>query len=76
MTTELAVGAHANQLLGEAPEIVGRTNPDGGVIIGTASWNRIDYLEKSRAAGEDRKTIVTVHYYEPFLLHQLGWARR
>lgn len=65
-----------NIFLKEALQVVRKTNPDRGVIIGPAFWNSINYLDKLELPEEDRKIIVTVHYYEPFQFTHQGakWA--
>ena len=41
------------------------THPDRWVILGTGQWGTLDGLLKSQPSVDDR-TILSVHYYEPF----------
>ena len=55
-----------NQYLREALALIRQSNPTRTVIVGPASWNSIDLLEKLELPESDRDLIVTVHYYSPF----------
>jgi len=54
-----------NDYLRDALQIIRETNPRRTVVIGPASWNSIDQLDKLQLPGSDRNLIVTVHYYKP-----------
>ncbi len=55
-----------NQLIEEVLKVVRRSNPYRTVVIGPASWNNIDFLDKLRLPDADRNIIVSCHYYKPF----------
>lgn len=61
-----------NQYLREALAIIRQTNPTRTVVIGPASWNSINFLEKLELPENDRQLIVTVHYYNPFAFTHQG----
>ncbi|MFA6287838.1 MAG: glycoside hydrolase family 5 protein [Opitutaceae bacterium] len=42
------------------------SNPYRPVIIGPGSWNSINSLDALRLPPEERRVIVTVHFYDPF----------
>jgi endoglucanase len=54
-----------NQFLREALGVIRRTNPSRTVIIGPAHYNAIDQLDRLKLPQEDRRIIVTIHYYKP-----------
>ncbi len=47
-------------------EIVRATNPRRTVIVGPGMWNSLHELDKLALPEEDRRIIVTFHYYLPF----------
>lgn len=55
-----------NTLLVEALGVIRASNPDRIVIVGPASWNNFRALETLRLPEDDRRLIVTFHYYDPF----------
>jgi endoglucanase len=57
---------HWNPLLAEALQEVRRLHPTRWVIIGPDEWNGIDRLAQLQLPPDDRRLIVTVHYYLPF----------
>lgn len=61
-----------NQYLKEALAVIRQTNPTRTVVIGPASWNNINSLDKLRLPENDRHIIVTVHYYNPFAFTHQG----
>lgn len=56
---------------------VRKTNPTRAVIVGPVQWNSFRALDKLQLPEDDRRLIVTVHYYEPFeFTHQgASWVR-
>lgn len=65
-----------NQWLREALAIVRRSNPYRTIVIGPGQWNNIAALEQLSLPEDDRRIIVTVHYYSPFDFTHQGapWA--
>ncbi len=57
--------ARWNKLFAETLAEVRKTNPRRLVIVGPIQWNSISEL-KSLELPDDRRLIVTVHYYSPF----------
>jgi len=55
-----------NRLLAEAIQIVRRTNPTRQIMVGPVGWNSINDLVSLELPEDDRRLIVTVHYYSPF----------
>lgn len=60
-----------NEYLAEALAVIRATNPQRGVVIGTAEWGGLGGLNKL-VLPEDSLLIVTVHYYEPFQFTHQG----
>lgn len=54
-----------NALLKECLAVIRKTNPTRNVIIGPASWNNVNYVDRLELPAEDRNIIATVHYYLP-----------
>lgn len=61
-----------NDLLQEALRVVRETNPERWIVIGPANWNHIRHLPTLRLLEDDRRIIVTFHYYEPFRFTHQG----
>lgn len=53
------------------------TNPERFVIVGPGMWNGFRELPKLKLPEDDRRLIVTFHYYEPFEFTHQGaeWAK-
>ena len=53
------------------------SNPNQMIIVGPAWWNSVDHLSKLELPEQDRRLIVTFHYYQPFkFTHQgAGWVK-
>jgi endoglucanase len=49
-----------------------RTNPNRIVIIGPGHWNSFDHLQNLNLPEEDRRLIVTFHYYSPMQFTHQG----
>jgi endoglucanase len=55
-------------------ETVRRTNPDRVMIVGPGHFNSFDHLANLRLPDEDRRLIVTFHYYRPMsFTHQTAY---
>jgi endoglucanase len=56
---------------------VRRTNPNRVVIVGPGHMNSFDHLANLRLPNEDRRLIVTFHYYRPMsFTHQMAsWVK-
>ena len=60
-----------NELLVDTLAVVRETNPDRFVVIGPQLWNIVWELNKLELPEDDRRIIVTVHYYSPMeVTHQ------
>jgi endoglucanase len=55
-----------NALATEAIGVVRRSNPTRLIVVGPAGWNGIDQLPNLQLPADDRRLVVTVHYYHPF----------
>ncbi|MEM1061501.1 MAG: glycoside hydrolase family 5 protein [Planctomycetota bacterium] len=55
-----------NRLMADALATVRAVDPDRVAIVGPTQWNSIDRLDDLVLPADDRRLIVTVHYYEPF----------
>jgi endoglucanase len=54
-----------NRLLAAELAVIRQTNPERNVVVGPASWNSLDHLAGLELPADDRRLIVTVHYYTP-----------
>ncbi len=61
-----------NALLAEALAVIRETNPTRAVVIGPANWNNVNALGSLKLPEDDRRLIVTFHYYEPFRFTHQG----
>lgn len=59
-------GALWNRLLADALAVVRESNPDRWVVVGPDRWNHVSGLGALKLPEDDRRLIVTFHYYEPF----------
>jgi len=59
-------GALWNRYAREALAIIRETNPTRPVVIGPGDWNGIGALHALDLPPEDRRIVVTFHYYAPF----------
>jgi endoglucanase len=61
----------------ELLEVIRKSNPRRVVVAGPGHWNNIDSLAWFRVPEEDRRLIVTFHYYQPFhFTHQkASWVQ-
>jgi endoglucanase len=48
------------------------TNPRRIIIVGPGHWNNLDHLNKLQLPEQDRRLIVTIHYYSPFQFTHQG----
>ena len=55
-----------NDIFPKALKVIRTTNPERAVIVGPGHWNSIHSLEKLSLPEDDRRLIVTFHYYEPY----------
>jgi endoglucanase len=65
------------QMVPQLLATVRESNPKRMVIIGPGNWNNLDRLDQLRLPNEDRRLIVTFHYYNPFpFTHQQAeWVK-
>jgi endoglucanase len=61
-----------NALIPEALRLIRATNPERVVIIGPAQWNNLSHLDRLALPDDDRRLIVTFHYYSPFQFTHQG----
>ena len=59
-----------------ALKVVRESNPQRIVVIGPTQWNSFDKLEALKLPEDDRRIVVTFHYYLPFHFTHQGadWA--
>jgi endoglucanase len=55
-----------NALFPDLLQVVRQTNPNRMVIVGPGYWNSLDHLPSLQLPRDDRRLIVTFHYYQPF----------
>jgi endoglucanase len=65
-----------NQIFPEALAAIRETNPERYVIIGPDMWNNINRLSALELPQDDRRIIVTFHYYLPheFTHQEAPWS--
>jgi endoglucanase len=61
-----------NDIAAETLAVVRESNPDRWVVIGPAFWNHPALLPELQLPQDDRRIIVTFHYYEPFQFTHQG----
>ncbi len=61
-----------NALIPEVMAVIRASNPDRVLIIGPAQWNNPSHLDQLRLPSDDRRIIVTFHYYNPFQFTHQG----
>jgi endoglucanase len=64
--TDAVPAAEWNAALAAAIAVLRRSNPQRIVVVGPVDWNGLHALSSLVLPGEDRRLIVTFHYYEPF----------
>jgi endoglucanase len=60
------------RILLELIRVVRATNPNRILVIGPGYWNSVDHLINLQLPPEDRKIIVTIHYYSPMQFTHQG----
>jgi endoglucanase len=70
---ELRVAAW-NERMKESLAVVRQSNPNRTIVIGSAHYNQIHYLELLDIPKEDRNIIVTIHDYFPLTFTHQGAA--
>jgi endoglucanase len=55
-----------NDVFPKVLKVIRERNPDRALIVGPGHWNSIHSLEKLSLPEDDRRLIVTFHYYEPY----------
>ncbi|MFG6415112.1 glycoside hydrolase family 5 protein [Roseateles sp. DC23W] len=60
-----AADAVWNDMLAENLAIIRTSNPTRRVIVGPKFWNSLDHLDSLQLPANDRRLIVTFHYYTP-----------
>jgi aryl-phospho-beta-D-glucosidase BglC (GH1 family) len=65
-----------NGILKEAIAVIRPTNTTRQIVVGPGEWNAIGALAGLELPEDDRRLIVTVHYYSPFQFTHQGasWA--
>ena len=55
-----------NEVFPELLRTIRQSDPDRLVIVGPGYWNSMDHLPLLQLPKDDRRLIVTFHYYKPF----------
>jgi endoglucanase len=61
-----------NRLLAEAIAVVRASNPTRAIVVGPVEWYSIGKLRELHLPPDDRRLIVTFHYYNPFSFTHQG----
>jgi endoglucanase len=61
-----------NVYLQEAIKAIREKNPYRTLIAGSPDWNSLGSLNRLVIPAEEKNTIVTVHYYDPFIFTHQG----
>jgi endoglucanase len=61
-----------NKLAEEVLQVIRNTNPARMVIIGPGEWNNFSMLDGLKLPENDRRLIITFHYYSPFRFTHQG----
>ena len=67
-----------NQIHAESHKIIGSSNPDRTILIGTIYGNQISHSKDLVLPEEDRNIIVAIHYYSPMQFTHQGapWSTK
>lgn len=65
-----------NELANAAIGVIRETNPTRWIVVGPPNWNSVDALSQLELPADDRRIMVTFHFYNPFqFTHQgAGWV--
>lgn len=65
-----------NQLLNEAIAVIRESNPERTLVVDSTSWASYAAVPALELPPEDRRLLVTFHYYEPYRFTHQGapWA--
>ncbi len=65
-----------NELIPDLLKIIRRNDPGRYVLISAANWGKVESLDSLKLPVEDRRIIVTFHYYSPYGFTHQGapWA--
>jgi endoglucanase len=61
-----------NKLLAQALAGVRGSNPTRAIVVGPVEWYSINRLHELKLPADDRRLIVTFHYYNPFSFTHQG----
>ena len=66
-----------NDLFADVLRIIRKSNPTRIVVVGPGQWNGFRELKNLRLPADDRRLLVTFHYYEPFEFTHQGatWVK-
>lgn len=64
--------ARWNDLFADVLAVIRATNPGRWVVVGPVDWNHVRALPSLALPPEDRRLLVTFHYYEPFWFTHQG----
>jgi endoglucanase len=65
-----------NEIIPKLLQVVRNSNPTRTIIVGPGYWNSADHLSGLKLPRNDRRLIVTFHYYKPMQFTHQGqsWA--
>lgn len=65
-----------NRVIAKTFPAIRELEPERKIIIGPGHWNNIEALPGLKLPKNDTNIIITIHFYEPYLLthYQAGWA--
>jgi endoglucanase len=61
-----------NELVADTIPVIRATHPDRWLMVGPTQWNQIHKLHLLELPQDDRRIIVTFHYYEPMAVTHQG----
>lgn len=72
-----ALTQYWNEFAADAIQVVRKSNPDRILVVGSGSWNDIPGLFNLQLPDNDRRIIVTAHYYSPMQFTHQGadWVK-
>jgi endoglucanase len=61
-----------NELVADTIPLVRESNPERWLMVGPTQWNQVHKLHLLQLPQDDRRLIVTIHYYEPMAVTHQG----
>ena len=66
-----------NNLVANTVQVIRKTEPERTIVIGSNKWQQVQTFDVLKIPANDKKIILSFHFYEPFLLSHwnAGWTQ-